>query len=229
MSAHLEEMGFSKEQSDAALLKTGNDVDLALESLISEKKYSPSPHDVLAEATMPYGAKKKPAPLPNDPLKGDFRRDLTEDADPGALVDNRIAEFSAMGFAVPDIERAFKASQNNVDDALNLLLNQNTGTYFSDSPHDVLVETSDPYKTTQKKKPLSQQHAEDDTKATNFTKDLPDNASLDAVAPATVVDARFSTFLAMGFHPDDAEIALRDANGDINLALTSLLEKSSSS
>ena len=51
-----------------------------------------------------------------------------------------------MGFSVEDAERALASADNDVDAALTKLLNAApSGSYYSDSPHDVLAEARDPY------------------------------------------------------------------------------------
>lgn len=139
--------GFGAAEAEAALKVASNDVEAALTALLERKRceaaeFGPSPHDVLAEVDDPYrrGAKKRPEPVPNNPGKGHFCDGLGPDADPGEIVDNRLAHLRDMGFNVRDAEAALKAAHNNVDQALSLLLNlRGSGSYFNESPHDVLV------------------------------------------------------------------------------------------
>lgn len=139
--------GFGAAEAEAALKASLNDVEAAVTALLERKRceaaeFGPSPHDVLAEADDPYrrDAKKRPEPVPNNPDKGHFRDGLGPNPDPGEILDNRLAHLRDMGFNVRDAEAALKAAHNNVDQALSLLLNlHGSGSYFNESPHDVLV------------------------------------------------------------------------------------------
>ncbi|KAJ8604009.1 hypothetical protein CTAYLR_003354 [Chrysophaeum taylorii] len=205
-------MGFEAEAASEALAASGNDLDKAVVRLLS-----PSPHDVLEETPDPYrtSAKKRPDPVPNDPNKGHFRDDLPPDADPAEIVDSRVAQLRAMGFNVPDVEAALKASNNDVDNALTLLLNlSDTNGYFHESPHDVLAETPEPYGVA-KKRP---DPVPNDPNKGNFREGLADDAT-----PGLVIDARLQSFVDMGFSVKDAEAALAENDNDVNAALSHLL------
>mmetsp|Transcript_22797 Transcript_22797/g.73322 ORF Transcript_22797/g.73322 Transcript_22797/m.73322 type:complete len:158 (-) Transcript_22797:157-630(-) len=147
-----------------------------------------------------------------------------------------VSSFVAMGFAKEDAERAWSAAKHDKERAVNLLLNQNTGAFFSPSPHDVLLETPEPYKppATQQRQRQRNATKKDPEKDTNFTRDLPkemQTGSLKDVPPGVVVDARLTQFVAMGFDLEASEDALDRHRGDVNAALSSLLssrEESSS-
>ena len=218
----VEAMGFSVSEAENALRKSkNNNFGEAIRLLLEErgKSFSESPWNVVMEAEDPYGllkAKKRPeVHSEKDPSQGGFR--LDESSSAAEILDARLKDFKAMGFGVEDAERALAATQNNIDEAINLLLNQNTGRYFSESPHDVLVEAPDPYKKTKK---ASTDNIPDPRKRDNFTQGLPANAPV-----AAIVDSRLSLFSDMGFSIDNAEKALQAHDNDINKALNSLLQE----
>lgn len=211
-------MGFEETAASSALAACNNDVDAALQRLLDQQHFSPSPHDVLAETQDPYrlAAKKRPNPVANDPEKGQFRKGLDADAAPAEILDARIAELHAMGFSVDDSEHALDKCGNDFGAALSMLLDQDTGSYFSASPHDVLAQADHPYGN--KKKPDAPPN---DPEKGHFRDGLPPDAP-----PAAILDSRLHTFLDMGFSVDDAEAALAQCDNDVNAALSLLCNKS---
>lgn len=107
-----------KQQTRPSAASSCNDSDSATFT------YHDSPHDVLAETTDPYRfeAKKKPPGVEKNSVADHFRDGLSPEATPGEIVDSRLASFTQMGFSAEDAENALKTSNNDLNEALSLLL-----------------------------------------------------------------------------------------------------------
>ena len=217
----LTKMGFSADQVKVAMVRCGNDVNAAVDMLTSGQVPEQDAFDLLATSEKPYGDGSKKAPFnpqPADPNKGGFAEGGAVDA---SAVDGRLSRFKEMGFSVPDAERALAACGNDVDAALTMLLG-GAGAY-SDSPHAVLEEASDPYGAAKAAaagaaKPFAPRPV--DKNKGNFVE-------APGMAPSAILDGRLARFQDMGFSVEDAERALASTGNDVDAALTKLLSGTS--
>lgn len=222
----LEAAGFSPDEVRRAMARCNDDVNAALDMLTSGRVPEEDHFDLLARSEKPYktGAEKGAfAPAANDVNKGAFRDGLGADAAPSLLLDGRLSRFAEMGFDAESAERALAACGNDVDAALSMLLGATAGgrpRAYSDSPHDVLAESADPYGKSNKAGDAFSPAPSDPNKG-NFRETAADHAS-DADAGA-LLDGRLARFREMGFAVNDAERALASTSNDVDAALTKLL------
>lgn len=124
--ASLVAMGFARDQSELALIRSGNDVNLAVELLsggcLSEE--GDSEFDLIAAAD-PQPAVHPPTVFqPRFAHDGhDHFADVTEGSI-SEMVDSRIASLTEMGFTHEQAERALIEADNDVNEALTILLSQ---------------------------------------------------------------------------------------------------------
>ena len=124
--ATLTSMGFPREQAEQAYARSGNDIELAANILSRGlPEEDDGEFDLIAQA---HPEPRVAPPTVFHPRIGGhegvdhFQDDVQEGASASELLDARLSAFTAMGFTVEQAETALRACNNDINEALTLLL-----------------------------------------------------------------------------------------------------------
>lgn len=114
-------MGFPEEDSRLALQRSGNNIDLAIEMLSNDPNEDDAEFDLLPE-NADNGVNLPTVFQPRVDHGNEPDAFLEGSTTIEEMVDSRIQSLTAMGFTVEQAQQALRAANNDINEALNLLL-----------------------------------------------------------------------------------------------------------